>query len=143
MEITIQEAMQRFLENIKLARSKNTFDTYGFAMRAFTALLADNKINVETTSVTELSEDAIGWFATWLKGHAPATEQLYLQAAMGFYKFLSAERLASPTLPRIEQLIKMRSRKTGQRLPQFPREAIEQVLEYVSKLPSPPRRLPL
>jgi len=72
-----------------------------------------------------------------LKGHAPATEQLYLQAAMGFYKFLSAEKLASPTLPRLEQLIKMRARKTGQRLPQFPREAIERVLEYVTALPLP------
>ncbi len=135
--ITIQAAIQKYLEMVEMARSKNTFETYGYAMQAFINLLADNKIDAAATPVTELREDAVGWFAAWLKGHAPATEQLYLQAVMGFYKFLSAERLASPTLPRIEQLIKMRARKTGQRLPQFPREAIEQVLEYVSASPAP------
>lgn len=137
--ITIQVAIQKYLEMVEMARSKNTFDTYGYAMRAFVNLLADNKIDAAATPVSDLREDAVGWFAAWLKGHAPATEQLYLQAVMGFYKFLSAERLASPTLPRIEQLIKMRARKTGQRLPQFPREAIEQVLEYVTALPLPSR----
>lgn len=128
-DITIQAAVQEYLGMVETARSKNTFETYGYAMQAFVALLADNKIDAAATPVTQLPEEAVGWFAAWLKGHAPATEQLYLQAAMGFYKFLSAEKLASPTLPRIEQLIKMRARKTGQRLPQFPREAIEQVLE--------------
>jgi len=136
-EITIQAAIQQYLEMVETARSKNTFETYGFAMRAFVALLADNKIDAGSVPVSELPEEAVGWFAAWLKGHAPATEQLYLQAAMGFYKFLSAEKLASPTLPRLEQLIKMRARKTGQRLPQFPREAIEQVLEYLTALPLP------
>jgi site-specific recombinase XerD len=135
--ITIQAASQRYLEMVEMARSKNTFETYGYAMQAFINLLADHKIEAAATPVTELREDAVGWFAAWLKDHAPATEQLYLQAVMGFYKFLSAERLASPTLPRIEQLIKMRARKTGQRLPQFPREAIEQVLEYMTALPHP------
>jgi integrase/recombinase XerC len=136
-EITIQQAIQKFIENIKLARSKNTFDTYGFAMRAFVALLADNKIDAETTPVTALSEDSIGWFAAWLKGHAPATEQLYLQAVAGFFEYLAAERLHSPNLPRLRLLMRQRARKTGQRLPQFPREAIERVLDYVTTLPLP------
>lgn len=135
--ITIHEAIQRYLEMVETARSKNTFDTYRYAMQAFARLLADNKVDVASTLAADLREDAVSWFAIWLKGHAPATERLYLQAVMGFYKFLSAEKLASPTLPRIEQLIQMRSRKTGQRLPQFPREAIEQVLEYVIALPYP------
>jgi len=82
--VTIKQAMQQFIETVSLARRKNTADTYAYAMRAFSSLLADNKIDIETTPVAELSEDAIGWFATWLKGHSPATEQLYLQAASGF-----------------------------------------------------------
>ncbi len=132
MTISIQAAIQRYLSTIEGARSKNTFETYTFAMRAFSALLADNKIDAETAALEELREEAIGWFATWLKGHAPATEQLYLQAAVGFYRFLSAEGLASPNLPRIAQLVRIRSRRSGQRLPQFPREAIEKILESVS-----------
>ncbi|PKN94251.1 MAG: hypothetical protein CVU44_07580 [Chloroflexi bacterium HGW-Chloroflexi-6] len=130
---TIQRAIKQYLSTVEGARSKNTFDTYGFALRAFAALLADNKIDVENAPVNELGEEAVGWFAAWLKDHAPATEQLYLQATVGFYEFLAAEGLSSPNLHRVRQLVRMRGRKTGQRLPQFPREAIEQVLEYVLK----------
>jgi len=133
-EITIQRAIEMFLENISLARSKNTADTYKFALRAFTALLADNKIDAKSAPVASLSEDAIGWFAAALKGHAPSTERLYLQAATGFYEFLAAERLASPTLPRLKLLVRQRARRIGQRLPQFPRDDIEKVLEFVSSL---------
>ncbi len=135
---TIEQAVKMFLETVSLARSKNTADTYGFAVRAFLALLADNKIDVEKTPVAELSEDAIGWFAMALKKHAPSTEQLYLQATVGFYEFLAAERLLSPNLPRLRLLVRQRSRRMGQRLPQFPRDDLEKVLEYVSVLPPSP-----
>lgn len=136
--VTIDQAIKMFLENVALARSKNTADTYGFAMRAFLVLLADTKIDSEKTPVAELSEDAIGWFARALKNHAPATERLYLQAAVGFYEYLAAERLTSPNLPRLKLLVRQRSRRTGQRLPQFPRDDLEKVLEYISALPPSP-----
>jgi integrase/recombinase XerC len=136
--LTLQQAIQQFIESVGLARSKNTADTYGFGLRAFSALLADRKIDVETTPVSELSEDAIGWFAAWLKELSPATERLYLQAATGFYEFLAAERLLSPNLSRLKLLVRQRSRRTGQRLPQFPRESIETVLEYIQGPPPSP-----
>jgi site-specific recombinase XerD len=135
--VTIKQAMQLFIESVNLARTKNTADTYHFAMRAFSALLSDNKIDIETVPVTELSEDAVGWFATALKELSPATEQLYLRAVSNFYSFLTAERLHSPNLPRVSLLIKQRSRRVGQRLPQFPRESIEKVLAYMQASPSP------
>jgi integrase len=91
--------------------------------------------------VAELSEDAIGWFAVWLKHLSPATERLYLQAAIGFYEYLAAERLHSPNLPRLKLLMRQRARRTGQRLPQFPREMIEKVLDYISQLPLPTEAL--
>lgn len=137
MSTTIQQAIELFLENVKLARSKNTADTYRFALQAFAATLADHKLDVESVSVADLSEDAIGWFAAALKHLSPATERLYLQAGAGFYEFLAAERLASPTLPRLRLLIRQRARRIGQRLPQFPREDIEKVLEYIAALPHP------
>lgn len=136
--VTIEKAVEMFLKNVSLARSKNTADTYDFAMRAFITQLADHKIDVRAVPVVDLNEDAIGWFASGLKNHAPATERLYLQAAAGFYEFLAAERLASPTLPRVRLLIRQRARRIGQRLPQFPRDDIEKVLEYVSSLPPLP-----
>jgi site-specific recombinase XerD len=56
----------------------------------------------------------------------------------GFYEFLSAEGLADPNLPRIRQILKRRARRTGHRLPQFPREAIEKVIGYAERLSEKP-----
>lgn len=137
-QITIQAAMDLYIDMIALARSKKTAETYRFGLHSFSALLADKEIDVSTASILDLPDDAMGWFAGWLKQHSPATEQLYLQAAMGFYQYLAAELILSPNIERLKQLVKMRSRKTGQRLPQFPRESIEKVLDEIQHLPPSP-----
>jgi integrase len=53
---------------------------------------------------------------------------------VGFYEFLAGENLAPINLPRIRLLIKQRARKPGIRLPQFPKSAIEKVLDYAAGL---------
>jgi integrase/recombinase XerC len=133
--ITIRQAAELFIDNIRLARSNNTASTYAFAIRAFLACLEAKGIDPQTSPVESLDEDTIGWFAMDLKGNAPATEALYLQATIGFFEFLAAEKLHSPNLPRLRLLVHQRSRRIGQRLPQFPREDIERVLEFVQDLP--------
>jgi site-specific recombinase XerD len=136
MSITIEQSIYAYLDNIKLARSENTARSYRNAMNAFTALLKEHDLPTEKSDISDLPEDAISWFATSLKDYAPATEQLYLTAAAGFYEFLAAERLAEPNLPRIRLLIRQRARKPGQRLPQFPRNEIELVIDYAINLAS-------
>ncbi|MDA1330096.1 MAG: site-specific integrase, partial [Chloroflexi bacterium] len=140
--ITIQQAIERYLDSVKLARSENTARTYGNAMNAFAAVLKDEGLDVTNTSLEELQEDSIALFATALKGNAPATEQLYLTATAGFFEYLAAEQLAEPNLPRIRLLIRQRGRRPGPRLPQFPRDAIEQILTYVETLPAAPVEQP-
>lgn len=132
--ITISYAVDIYLENITSARSANTAHTYRFALRSFLDLLSDHQIDVKNTPVIELREDSIAWFAAWLKDYSPATEQLYLTAAAGFFEFLAAERLASPNLPRMRLLIHQRSRRPGLRLPQFAKDQIEIVLDYVNNI---------
>jgi len=131
---TIMQAIHQYLENTKLARSSNTTATYSFAMNAFGTCLKKNGVDPAETPIASLDEDAIGWLAMELKGHAPATEALYLQATVGFYEFIAAEKLHSPNLPRLRLLVRQRGRRTGQRLPQFPREDIDSVLQYVQSL---------
>jgi integrase len=80
-----------------------------------------------------LKEDAIVWLAAALKGHAPTTERLYLTAAATFYEYVAAENLAQVNLPRVRLLIRQRARRPGQRLPQFPKDAIEQIVEYMEE----------
>lgn len=133
-KLSISEAIAQYLDSVKLARSENTARTYGNAMNAFAAVLDEEGLNAEESALELLEEDAVVWFARALKSYAPATEQLYLTAAAGFYEFLAGERLAEPNLPRVRLLIKQRGRRPGPRLPQFPREAIEGVLSYAEKL---------
>jgi integrase/recombinase XerC len=136
MDKTIRQAIQDFLETISLARSVNTARTYANALRAFAIVLDDHNLPIEKTSITLLDEDAIAWFAAGLKPYAPTTERLYLTAVAGFFEYLAAERLSNPNLPRLRMLIRQRARKQGQRLPQFPRENIEIIIEYANNLAS-------
>lgn len=148
MELTLAQAAEQYLDIVRMARSANTARTYRNAIASF-LLMLDAKHSprkqkgisdveairwTQTTSVNQLSEDAIAWFAERLKTQAPATEQLYLTATAGFYEFLAAERLAAPNLPRLRLLIKQRSRRPGQRLPQFPGNLIDDVVKYAINL---------
>lgn len=131
---TIAEAIEVYLDSVRLTRSENTARTYRNSLNAFVYSLEDNYLHINDTDVKELPEDAISWFAVMLKDYTPATEQLYLTAAKGFYEYLAAERLSEPNLPRIRLLIRQRSRRPGQRLPQFPRDEIVYILDYAKEL---------
>jgi len=130
---TIASAMAAYLATIRDSRSANTAKAYRQALQAFAQVLAEHDLDTSTPA-SDLPEDGIAWFADALKANAPATERLYLSAVIGFYEYLSSEGLAEPNLPRLRQLLKRRTRRPGQRLPQFSREAIEKVLDYAERL---------
>jgi site-specific recombinase XerD len=81
--------------------------------------------------------------ANELKNFSPASEQLYLVATAGLFKFLAAENLTEINLPRLELLRRQRARRSGQRLPQFPKEEIEKVLEFVNNITNLVRTSPV
>ena len=127
---SIDQAVNDYIDTIFLARSESTARTYKNALRAFLLVLGDHDLQPGTTLIGNLNENAIIWFASALKRYAPATERLYLTAVTGFYEYLAAEQLAEINLPRLRLLIRQRSRRSGQRLPQFPRDAIEDMVTY-------------
>jgi integrase/recombinase XerC len=131
---TILDAVDGYIDSVILSRSKNTARTYTNAMNAFLSSLDRMDIDPENTLASIATEDWITKFADDLKSYAPASERLYLTAVTGWYEYLAAEHLADINLPRLRLLIKRRSRKPGQRLPQFPREDIEAVLKHASSL---------
>jgi integrase/recombinase XerC len=135
---TITSAILEYLEVVKLARSQNTALTYGKALKEFKKVLVKSKIDPETSPAGMLTEDLVSRFAMHLKSFSPATEQLYVRAVARFYKYLAAERLAEINLPRMDLLIEQRTRKPGIRLPQFPTNEIERVLDFVSNIASLP-----
>ena len=138
MTTTIRDAINQYLDSVKLARSAHTATTYMNAMQYFCTTLAKHHLEIEKADIHMLSEDAIVWLAADLKDHAPTTERLYLTAATGFYSFLAADNLASVNLPRIKLLIQQRARRPGIRLPQFPISAIEKVLLHAKDLAKKP-----
>lgn len=135
LRATLDEAFDRYLDGVGLARSANTARTYRQALASFRRSLVSRGLDPSRLPASDATEDWISGFAQDLKPRAPATERLYLTAAAGWYEFLAAEQLAEVNLARLHLLIRQRARRPGVRLPQFPRTAIEQVLEHVETLP--------
>jgi len=133
-DLKIRDAVAAFVDSVSLARSANTTRTYRNGLDVFLDVLRDHKLDPEETPVAALKEEAIVWLATALKDRAPTTERLYLTAATTFYEYLVAENLAAINLPRVRLLIRQRARRPGQRLPQFPRDAIDQIVAYMMDL---------
>jgi site-specific recombinase XerD len=133
--LTIRASLQEYLESVRLARSANTARAYANGMSLFAQVLSEHAVDPDHSPVRALTEDALVWLAGSLKDYSPASEQLYLAAAAGYYEYLAAERLAEINLPRMRLLLRQRARRPGQRLPQFPREDIERLIEYVNGIP--------
>jgi integrase/recombinase XerC len=131
---TIAEAIELYLESVSAARSPRTARAYRSGLDHFRAALFQAKIDPETIEISKLEEGRVTLFIKYIALLSPASQALYLTAVRGFYQFLAAERLAEPNLPRLQNLVRQRSRKQGRRIPQFPREAIERLIDYAEKL---------
>ena len=137
-EISIKKSVALFTENIGLSRSANTEKTYKNAMNAFLMMLSESGIDIDG-SVDQLSEKVFSDFARYLKAYSPSTESLYINVAKNYFEFLAAENIKDFNLFQTKLLIKNRTRKPGIRLPQFPRQSIDIVLDYAeNKLPGLP-----
>jgi site-specific recombinase XerD len=128
----ISQVIAKYLDVVKLTRSEHTMRAYKNALNVFTEVLVEKWLDPAATPVDKLTEDVVSPFAIYLKSYAPATEHLYLQAAKGFYEYVDSERYAEINLSRVRTLIRQRSRRPGLRLPQFPSDDIEKLLEHVN-----------
>jgi site-specific recombinase XerD len=130
----IAKVINEYIVTVSSARSANTGRTYKNAMNSFSNMLQMHQLPTASTPISALSEDTASWFIASLKDYSPTTERLYLTAMAGFFEYLSAERLCEINLPRLRLLIRQRARKPGQRLPQFPYNNIEIVLDNANKV---------
>jgi site-specific recombinase XerD len=130
---SISDAMRRYLDMVKLARSRATMLAYKTGLQVFCAVLREEDLEPDITPIAGLREDLISPLAAHLKAYSPATEQLYLQAIKGFYEYVDSERLADVNLSRVRVLIRQRARRPGVRFPQFPSDEIERLLSQVEQ----------
>ncbi len=128
---TISDLMSQYLRMVERIRSKHTMLAYKNALHIFSELLEKRSLKPDITPIEKLEENSFTKFVEYLNDYAPATEQLYLQAVKGFYLYVDAEKLIQVSQSRLTVLIRQRSRRPGTRLPQFPSDDIETLLEKV------------
>jgi site-specific recombinase XerD len=74
--LTIHDAVQAYLESVALSRRANTARAYQNSLKSFTRALLDANSDPRKTSIDELTEDAVTWFAAYLKDLSPTTISL-------------------------------------------------------------------
>ncbi len=131
-ERTIQASMDEFTDMVRRSRSSNTSLSYAKGLLFFAQILKAAGMDPVVTPANQLTEEIIPTILDALKVFSPATEQLYLVAIKRFYNFLAARKWAEINLPRLNEFIRQQARRPGRRLPQFPRDDIEKVLDYVT-----------
>ena len=127
--LTVQQALDQYLHEVRYSRSELTHRAYSQAVRRFAETLREHHVPPSTTPVEQLCTEWMAWFIESLRSYAVATEQLYLTALSGFYEYIAAEELAAVNLPGLQQLRRRRTRREATRLPPFPRQEIERILE--------------
>jgi site-specific recombinase XerD len=110
--------INHFLDTLDL--SKNTIDAYRYGLQRFMAVVGeDAPLNAETFET----------FLSAIKDFSPSTKQIWRSAVLGLYTFCKSGDLAE-----IQTLIRHYTRRQPKRMVNFNREAIEQVIEYCSRL---------
>lgn len=129
--LTISDVMNAYLRMVERSRSKHTMLAYKNALHVFSEVLEKKSLKPEITPIENLTEETFSKFVDYLNVYATATEQLYLQAIKGFFLYVDSERLIDVNQSRLVVLMRQRSRRPGVRIPQFPIDEIEKLLDKV------------
>ena len=138
---TIAQAVEDYLHQKALSRSPKTAQTYRNGLVHFQAVLLENDLDPEKTNPVNLSDlILVVRFVEYLHGLdlSTSTQKLYASAISGFYKYLAARSLTQVNLQALDEVFQQHIKRPGKRLPQFPREAIEQMITYALSLTAMP-----
>jgi site-specific recombinase XerD len=123
----LDEAIQRFLDDLTVGRARSTAETYKYALRRFREYL-DHARAVRPRTIGELTEDDPIGFARWISdgGRAPRTTvQLYTTAVTRLYAYLVRERHRSDLpLETIRVRLAQLRGKRPRRLPRVPTDDV-------------------
>ena len=136
----IEFAIQDYLTQIELTRSRRTLRTYATGMNRLRDFLTLAGYNVAQDAISAITEQTAADYATALLEEklAPATLSLYLTSLSGFFAYLALELDQPLDLNRVKRLLKARTPRVKRRLPQFSWDDIETVLDYCQQdHPSP------
>lgn len=132
--MTIQEAIERYLKQIRRSKSANTAITYGQGLQAFASTLAASELEIDVAEaeVTTVSPHWLEIFLNDLQSQSVATERLYTTAVAGFFRYVAAQEWAAINLSTLDFEMSQR-RSQGKRLHIFPEKNIEKLLTSMEK----------
>ncbi|MFN8455122.1 MAG: tyrosine-type recombinase/integrase [Anaerolineae bacterium] len=132
--MTLQEAADLYLRQIKRSKSRHTAAAYEQGLKAFAACLAEAKTTIvfAETEVSALSPHWLESFLNNLQQQSVSTERLYTTAVAGFYRYVAAQDWAALNLSTLDFELSQR-RRQGKRLHLFPERGVEQILAYAQE----------
>ena len=133
--MTIQEAIDRYLRQIKRSKSSNTATAYGQGLQAFAScmvLLNEAAVDFEEVDIKTLSPLWLEPFLNDLQKQSVATERLYTTAVAGFYRYVAAQEWTDLNLATLDFEMSQR-RSQGKRLHIFPEGKLEVLLDFIGK----------
>ena len=135
--MTVQEAIDRYLKQVKRSKSTHTVAAYGQGLKTFANCLADEAgIHFEDTDIGDLSPLWLETFLNRLQKQSVSTEHLYTTAVAGFYRYVAAQEWAEVNLSTLEFELGQR-RNQGKRLHIFPEIGLEKLLVYMEEQVAP------
>jgi integrase/recombinase XerC len=132
--MTIQQAIDRYLKQVRRSKSPHTAATYAQGLRAFAVCMAQSEaeIDFEQSDISTLSPHWLETFLNQLHKLSVSTERLYTTAVAGFYHYVAAQEWAKVNLSTLDFEMSQR-RSQGKRLHIFPERHVEKVLDYVQQ----------
>jgi len=141
--MTIQEAIERYLKQIRRSKSQHTATAYTQGLKAFSLCMADSsdEINFEEAEIEILSPLWLETFLNQLQKQSVSTEHLYTTAVAGFYRYVAAQEWATLNLATLDFEMGQR-RNQGKRLHVFPEKDVEKVLAHMQQaVVTPPEEM--
>jgi len=135
--LSISQSTAAYLQELSGNRSAGTVRAYRIGLAHFLILLTDLGLDPARAQPAALNEAHALQFLTYLQDLrlSSASQRLYTTALKGFLEYLTWQKLAGEiNLAQIERFVQKRLPRPGQRLPQFPRQEIDTLLDYALSL---------
>ena len=132
--MTIQEAINRYLRQVKRSKSPRTATAYQQGLKVFAVCLTQSKtaVDFDKANINTLSPLWIETFLNQLQKQSVSTEHLYTTAVAGFYRYVAAQEWAAINLSTLDCEMNQR-RSQGKRLHVFPDGDVEKLLAHLQK----------
>lgn len=131
--LSIQAVIDEYID-LRMAQNVNTANSYKSGLKKFADSLRANGIDPDSAPITSIDEQAMYLLLSYTKDLAPASERLYIDAVTGLFQYINAQEYKLINLTKLKYIVKVRARKAPKKLPNFPKSAIESLLNQVNSL---------